>query len=321
MLPYLNRFNVKRIFVLPTILILMLWQSACANLSAIQKFTGIAAQASEKFGVLAGDIAGSCLRQHYYDKQRAQFGELRRRETDPSKLVTVADLQFKGSSLASQCIRHGEGEKRLVEANKVLVGYLQAMAELAADDLTSYDKSIDGLGEAFTNGNIFNEPEVTAVKGLTKLIIKIATEGYRQKKLKSVIGDYNDEINLLTAGLKRIVTDDYVRLLNLERDSLRRYYQGGIDDYLRVMRANPIGQEMDSLPMAQIKATWDQEEAALQKKLQAAEAYGKVLDNIAKGHQDLYDKRNTLSDKQVLGLALQYGKTIYSVVQDFQKAF
>jgi len=316
--------RLKKIVGFVLVLSFALSSTACVDLSAIQKFTESASDVGKRFPNLAKDLSASCKRQHVYQA-------LRKAQFRPERLVKITHPD-KGSedeaALNSACKGFSEQEQRLIEANAVLIGYLKTMGDLAADDLTAHDKELDGLGKSFTNGNIFNDPEVTAVKGLVGFLLKAATEGYRRKQLKKALEEQNDNIQLVTAGLRRIVAERYVQQLENERDQLRSYYGSSISDYNVYMAkvaqnagAKPGDMVQDPLPIIQVKRLWDDEENTLAARIEAANAYAKALDNIAQGHQKLYDSRNDLSSKTVLATALAYGKTIQSLVEDFRKAF
>jgi len=319
----LRRTGVKRILGLFLVLSMSLASTACVDLTAIQKFTASATEVGKRFPNLAKDLSASCRRQHIYQRVReAQF--------EPAKLAEITHPEKDSDQakwLDAQCKDFKEQEERLTQANAVLINYLKTMGDLAADDLTSHDKALDGLATSFTDANIFNAPEVGAVKALVGFLTNAVSEGYRRKKLKQALESQNSNIQTLVGALKRIVTQKYVLQLQNERDQLRSYYGTSILEYRQYMRkvaqnagANP-DDVRDPLPIIQVKRLWDDEEITLAERMSAAQAYGKALDTIAEGHQKLFDSRNDLNSKQVQATALAYAQTIQSIVEDFRKAF
>jgi hypothetical protein len=319
--------SMKRSITLFLILSLALASSACIDLSAISKFAASATEIGKRFPNLANDLGASCRRQYTYQSvEQNQF--------QPDRLAAIThpeDGTPEMKYLEERCQVYTEQQKRLIEANAVLVDYLKTMGALAADDLTAYDKSIEGLGSSFTKANIFNEGEVKAVQKLVGFLLKAATEGYRRKKLKSALEDQNGNIQTLTRALRNVVVQNYVLQLRNERGQLRSYYSTSIlryRDYMRQLAAHtakdgstPGDAVQDPLPIIQVKRLWDDEDTEIAKKIAAAEAYGKALDTIAEGHQKLYDERNKLDSKALMRTALTYAQTIQSLVEDFRKAF
>ncbi|MBA3765896.1 MAG: hypothetical protein H0W99_02695 [Acidobacteria bacterium] len=323
----MKNYRIRRSVALALVLLLALVNSACVDLAAIQKFTASATEIGKRFPNLANDLSASCKRQHIYQEVRAaQF------QPDRLRAITHPDPDSEEmTKLDGQCKQFTEQQKRLIEANAVLINYLATMGDLAADDLTSYDKGLEGLGSSFTKGNIFNDAEVSAVQGLVGFLLKAASEGYRRKKLKSALEDQNSHIQTLTKALRRLVAQNYILQLQNERDEMRNYYSTSIllyRDYMRQLVARTAEERaqqgqlvQDPLPIIQVKRLWDDEETEIAKKIEAANAYAKALDSIAEGHQKLYESRNNLGSKEVVRTALTYAKTIQSVVEDFRKAF
>lgn len=318
--------GMRRGIALFVILSIALSSSACADLSAIRKFTESAAEVGKRFPAIAKDINASCRR-------RLTYRAVEQSLFDPGKLVAVA---YPGKDspeeqqLIEGCKAFGpEDEKRLIEANGILFNYLKVMGELAADDLISYDKDFDALGDSFTGANIFNAPEVNAVKGLAKFLTRAFAEGYRRKNLKTTLEEQNANVQTAAAILKSIVAEKYVLQLELERDQMRIYYQRSIARYKEYMghvaahttASSGATKLQDPLPIIMVKGLWDHEENAIAQKIAAAKGYGKALDGVAKGHQKLYDSRNDLSSKAVLRTVLSYGSAIHTSFEDFRKTF
>jgi len=194
--------------------------------------------------------------------------------------------------------------------------------------LTSYSSALNRLGDSFT-GVDFNEAEVTAVRGLAGLVLKAATEGYRRKTLGSVITKHDAQVATLTAKLKDIVTRKYVLQLTNENQELDSYYIRAIKEYENFASASTVHLATGStnqpllnlLPVVHTFNTWEEERAKLQMKKEAAMAYGKILDSIAKGHKALADGGGKLDDRKTLLVALSYAKTIFLLIDDFRAAF
>ena len=295
--------------------------SSCVELEAIRKFATTAAIVGQKFPALSSDIYGSCTRKYKYRfyrvvnfnaTQMAGIDQLAQ-ESNLDNPTTAAPAE--AVQAEKDCRRFKDIEPSVVLLNKALVEYMKTMGDLAADDLTSYDKKLEQLGTAVTSVDFFNAAEVNAGENLAKLVIKVTTDRYRRKKLKDVIEAENGDIQLLTTSLKRFVLKNYVLTLQEEQRQLDNYYRSNIQEH-----QNRVGNG-DPLLVLPIKTNWDAERQRLQERINAAEAYGEILDNVAQGHQKLYDSRNKLNTKETRQTALQYARAIESLVETFRKAF
>lgn len=295
--------------------------TSCVELKAIRKFAATSAVVGQKFPALSADVYGSCTRRYKYRFYRvAQFNARQMKEID--ELKDAENLETFQSSLPVEtiaaerdCRRFKEIELSVVALNQALVTYMQTMGDLAADDLTSYDKKLDALGSSITGAGFFNENEVGAGKNLAKFILDATTNFYRRKKLKTAIETRNEDVKLLAQALKRFVGQNYILELRNEQRQLNNYYQATIQEHQdRVKNADP-------LLVLPIKAMWNPEQERLQSRIDAAEAYVKILDNVSAGHQKLYDSRNNLNSKEMRQTAMQYARNIESLVEDFRKPF
>jgi hypothetical protein len=204
------------------------------------------------------------------------------------------------------------------------------MGELAADDLTSYDKSLEGLNKSFVSSKFLKKDASDAVVKLAGVIIHAVTEGYRRRKLEKILGEYNGDVRALAFGLQGAVHSYLIQLQN-ERGAMRDYYRTSINRYgdFAAFQVRPRvvnGQQVPSvarnpLPMMAARARWDADESAIQTKVDAATAYTQLLNNIADGHQALYRNRHRLNSQDVIKTALGYAKTADDLVQAFKKGF
>jgi hypothetical protein len=303
------------------LLVWTLFLSSCVELESIRKFAETSAVVGQKFPVLSSDVYGSCTRKYKYRFYRdvnfnaSQIGDIDKlqQEANLEGLTTTAPP---GAVQAEKdCRRFKEIAPSVVLLNKALVEYMKTMGDLAADDLTSYDKKLDALATAVSDGSFFNDTEVTAGKSLAKFVLDATTNFYRRKKLKTAIETRNGDVKTLTDALKRFVGQNYILALQDEQRQLDNYHKANIQEHQdRAGNADPLA-------VTSAKTMWDAERQRLQERISAAEAYVKILDNVAQGHQKLYDSRNNLDTKETRQTALQYARAIEGLVEDFRKAF
>lgn len=317
----MTNFSCRPKSAMVGLLISVLLLSGCGDLLGIRKFSETAAIVGQNFPALSSDIYESCVRKYRY-----QF--YRNVAFVPDKMVAVDDLQAASKleglitnappaavQAESSCRRFRDIQPSIVLLNKALVGYMKTLGDLAADDLTSYDKELDGLSGVVSGAGFFSDAEVKAGKGLGKLILDATTNFYRRKKLKTAIETSNGNVLALTYAMKTFVQNNYVLALKDELRQMDSYYKANILEH-----QTRVGSP-DPLTVAASKTRWDQERQLLQDRMRAAEAYVKILENVASGHSELYNNRNNLNGKEVAQIALQYGRAIEELVGDFRKAF
>lgn len=323
----MNKFTLKKKFLSTLLLLIITFvNSSCVELENIRKFTENAAAVSEKFPELSGDIYGSCVRRYRY-----VFIELVNFRPDlMQKIDNLSEVEnldgyptvgiprdSSGLSIIQhelKCREFKKSHKAAMLINKALVDYLKTLGELAANDLTSYDKSLDQLGTSVTSIGVFEEKHINAGKGLAGFILNAATEFWRRKKLKSAIEQRDKDVSTVSVVLKKYIAEEYVRMLNIEKEQMDGFYTELIRNY----QAQP---NVNQLTVLMFKNEWDAKTTQLKDKIEAAQAYGKIMENVIAGHHKLYEFRESLNSKEVRQMALQYAKNIGDLIGTFRKAF
>ncbi len=306
--------------MMPILLVLALVSNGCVQLKEIRAFAATAGDVGDRFPILARDLYDSCLsQQRYIVAQKNDF-----------RIDRFADLNNDDNPLMAEglklCKLYKDEQNRLIKANGTLVNYMKSMGDLAADDLTNFDKSIEGFGGALTEATLLTEAESSAVTKLASLLSRIVTEGYRRKKLKSVIKDTNPDVQLLTSALSRIVNRNYVQQLRNEQEAMKSYYRELAAQSVRFNRlladnARGGADINNPVPLDDLKTKYETKNAAIKAKINGAEAYAKILGSVAKGHQELHDNADKLRSRTVLTAALAHAKTIHGSAAEFREAF
>jgi hypothetical protein len=148
---------------------------------------------------------------------------------------------------------------------------------------------LDSLPDDLSESGL-DTKQVSAVTGLAKKLADAALNGYRRKELSNLIGSANDDLQVVTAALGTIIVTDYKRELSQEREGAQEYFRSALKTH-----------EL-SEPLAAIAVRRDlqSDEATIANKEQAADAYGKIMKDIATGHQKLYDSRNKWTTESLL---------------------
>jgi hypothetical protein len=283
----------QRILLSSGIALLLFGAAACVDTSAVKRFAAVSATAGDQFEQLAEDLPASCIRQHRYlalaDSQ-----------------ITLDDIRGEAEA---RCDEYAKLARRLVKANKVLVSYLKALGKLAEDKIVVYDKRIDNFADALDDTDMFDAEKIEAVQGLTTVLANAAAGEWRRKELKKAIEEANSGVQILVDALRGVIGEDYIRLLDVEREAAKHYYLGQIKEH-------GAG---EPLTVTLVFEKWKEADITSDDKRDAADLTLKILNKIAKGHQKLYDNRDDLSSKQIRNMLVEYTVVLEDLVSDFEK--
>jgi hypothetical protein len=319
MRPALN--GSKRIHAVGVLLVaLSVVHSGCVDLKEVRAFAATASAVGDRFPGLARDLHDSCMAQQRYivaqreDFRVDQFADL----NDPANPLLEAGRKT--------CKLYEDEQDRLIKANATLVSYMKSMGDLAADDLTNFDKGIGAFGSALAGAQLFSAAESGAIAKLASFLARMAADGYRRKQLKDVIKQSNPDVAITSAALARIVSKNYVLQLENERVAMREYYRKLAVESVRFSRlavthANGETDVINPVPLDDLKTKFEARNAAINTKVAGAQAYAKVLAAVAAGHQELFDHADQLTSQAVLSAALAEAKTIQALATEFLKAF
>jgi len=197
--------------------------------------------------------------------------------------------------------------KKQAEALKqilsVVSDYMAALATLSADGTVDYSKDVDSLTTSIGKLNAgISQNTLGAVGSLVKDLLGAAAQAYQAKQVANIVEKANDPLQvILRTDLRQIVDRDFRRDLTIEKTWIDHYY----DDLLH--QGRPSAAAIEALN------EWREERLEQNaKRVEAVDAYLKVLDAVANGHQKLYDNRNKLDAKTLI-------KDLYSLVEDLQK--
>lgn len=271
--------------LLPAILAALIFLSACADLKAIRKFADSSVN-SAGYTSLSADYPRSIERQKRYqeEKYHAQLDE----ELQKRKLQQPA----------------------LLALHKGVEEYMSAVGALASDELVSYDNSVDSLAGEIKKAKLIDDSKVDAFASLTKLIAKAATDLYRQRKLKQLINDANNDFQTVITAISDIVSKDFTSSLHNEAVTVDKYYKEIITI---AEKALPQQAAVELL-----RDKWQEKKDEVKAKSEACVLYVKTLKTIGDGHQMLFDNKDNLSTKQVLDSINTYGKEVSALYKQFK---
>jgi len=194
----------------------------------------------------------------------------------------------------------GQGETTLLLRHSLIEEYMDALGQLAADEVVTYDKEVDSLGKAAKEAKFVDEKEQTAFQTVAKILLKAATDAWRQGKVKTFVRESNTDIKVVIGGLKQIVDQGFLGDVQDEKEAIRKYYQ-------RI-----ISESTDKAGIAALTEWRETRIESLAKREKAIEAYSLSLEKIAEGHQKLYDGVlvDSIRSKELLGQLSRYAKDL-----------
>jgi hypothetical protein len=189
----------------------------------------------------------------------------------------------------------------LSKDQNVLISYFDSLGKLASNTPLSYDKSIDtnvATPEKLPKLSQGTIAASSAAQKIAKTLADVATKAYREHKVDSIIKNTDDDVQELTADLKKVVAVEYSGILSNENEILDAYYQGPM----------AAAGKSERLALILVQRQYDNDTAALQSRKSAATAYGKVMDSLAQLHGKL--KAEALKKASLREIAQQTGPDI-----------
>ncbi len=195
--------------------------------------------------------------------------------------------------------------QRLRDAQKVLEAYARALGALAANDLISYDKEIDGLNQSLVDARLASSAETEAYAKVAKFAFQVGTDIYRRNKIRQLITTYNPAIQKATGNLVTIVDNGYLMSLKDERDYFDKYVAGP---------ANLTTESSEGLPEI-VRIVARNQDEVLDKKKDSAKALVKGMRTFAQGHQQLAANMNKVSFKETVNVARAYAEQLRDILK------
>lgn len=262
----------------------MLLLSGCADLQAVRDFAKTSA-ATADYRQIVSDYAASPERQKRLQPQRF-----------------AAQLDAIAVERAGQA-------RRLLAAQSVLADYMDALGDLAADDLPNVDSRIDGISKALEKAGFIGTGDAAigketagAAAAIAKILSRSAMDHWRQAKLEKIIAEADPSIQVVTTGLREVILQDFARSLDIEAEATRKYFEATI------AAANADGQSDTVPPLSRV--LWLDRQNALAARRARLEPYANLMSKIGQGHAELRANVGALKDKALHARLKQYARDL-----------
>lgn len=285
-------WGVERIQRLGLMLVLAFSTAGCADLDFVKMFSTAGKQAQGRFPFLVADLEASCVR-------RVDYKQLANSNTDQSSFAE--DEQ-------KECNKYAQYQPALLDAGNTFFAYMDALGALASNKRSNIPL---GLTEVVNHSSKFNVEQKKAFKGLSQFVLDELTQNYRQSKLAKVIKAHNGDVQIGVTKLKSILVSDYKALLRNEEQEMRNYYLTKIKE----------DADCNSLAVVLVELQWRNDRITLAKRQAGADAFGKMLTNIAMTHGQLAADASKLDSQAVLKSALQGAAQIAQLAGEFAAGY
>jgi hypothetical protein len=288
--------------------------AGCPDLSQVQQLAKTADGAKSSITAIAADLKGSCDRQNLY---------VHLPPGPPPDPPPPAQACINGEDLDKL------GKNLVVEQN-ILLQYIDTLGNLAGKDAPGFEKEAPSLNSSFKTAGLNTSQQAMAasVGTLASNITRMATAGYREKKILEILEDADPAVIQLTTGLADQVATQadvmpgallqnggtsYLQLLRNEEVVLNSYFQ------------IPLAKDPNSPAGILLNIHYHKTLAELETREDAAMAYRKLMISIGQAHTKLlagaksgnFDKASV--KKIAMGLAQpvsDMANAITTLVQD-----
>jgi hypothetical protein len=251
----------------------VLMASGCANLVAIREFASTSSDAAQYSQLVVAYVETPTRMKRY--EPASQRAELDR-----------------------QAAERRAQQDRLLLRHKLIQEYMDALGQLAADGLPTYDKELDALGNAVKAAKFADQNEAAAFAAVSKLLVTAVTDRWRQGKLVQLIEQTEGPFQTVVGALVMVVEQDFAADLANERTALDKYYTA-----LQRESRDPAG-------LAALSEWRELREGQITGHEMAIRNYAVVLKTIAAGHHKLWESRHQLSKAEVQAEIHRYTKLL-----------
>ena len=210
-------------------------------------------------------------------------------------------------------------------ANQIILNYLESLGTLAANDISKFDKELNGINASLQSlpglGISEKKEAFDAGTAITNFLFKAATDAYRREQLRIAVTTVDKPLKTLVNLLDKAVNKNYIKGI-LENESLAVdfYYR----NYLGRLLTAPRGENTAKQVEAEISKDneWRSASKTIDDKKALATGYLNLLKKISTDHSTLYKMYVKGEDpapslvKQMIG---KYSKDLKSLSEKSEK--
>ncbi|MBX9401716.1 hypothetical protein K4L06_10370 [Lysobacter sp. BMK333-48F3] len=286
---------------LPAALALCLAAGACANFSAVEKYSDQTKKLSAAFAPMMAGSVQSCV-DHYTRRKLITSTSF-----DPAQVQTAAQAHCKGAV---------EANEPIAALNDLLAQYADTLAALSDKKLPSYSEDFGALKGSLAkltddDGTTptFEKAELDSVIALADFLARIGTQYKQRKHIRELLG-HEAAVFTIVDTLKSYAT------LN---------YKGYLDDELGTMKPLQLSLERaaktEPLAANAAKSTLLTETRQIEARRASIDQFVKAADQLKVSHAKLREKIDRLDDAELAKQLNDYAKEVNALRKQLRDAF
>jgi len=196
----------------------------------------------------------------------------------------------------------------LLALHQAIEEYMLALANLSADEAVDYQTDFEALGKALGDAGV-EDAQRQAVVTVGALVARAASDGYRRKKIREVIREANEPLQVTIQTLRDIVDQIAAEAQDLDT-SVGRFYESRLRE----------ARERGNSGVETILSGWEyRERDEIEKIARAAVDYSGALEKISAAHEELFLHLDEINSDELQREMRFYAKEIRTAVKTLRE--
>lgn len=270
------------------ILVLFLAITGCTNLKQVAEFSLSSIEGIEKFDDISSSFSKIC----HEDCQQKN----------------ISKLKIHGTSCDCAADKKADSITRVIY--HTVQNYFYSLNDISNGEIIQYQTK--GLTGALSVGDFgpiqLKEKDVRAYSGVSSLILRAFTDGYRRKKIKQYIREGQPHLQVLLHFLNQNIEASLKGKLQVQKSSLKGYYFDLVaDNNLSVYERTKFAEN------------YFKRISGIEKRIQALDNYSKILETISTAHTALNANIDNLDTNEIGTLLKGYGQLLSDAAKSISK--
>ncbi|MGI9552297.1 MAG: hypothetical protein ACR2MT_13945 [Aurantibacter sp.] len=263
------------------ILAIFLVIAACVNLKQLSEFSTSSIEGIEKFDDISSSFSKICL--------------------EDCQQKNISELNIHSSSCECSADREADSITRLIYGT--VQNYFYGLQDISKNEITQYQT--EGLTQALSAGDFgplqLKEKDVKAYSGVSSLILKAFTDGYRRKKVKEYVREGHPHLQVLLHFLNQNIEGSLKGKLEVQKSSIKGYYFDLVmDEDLSVYERTKFAED------------YFRRISEIEERQQELDTYSEILETISTAHTALNANIDSLNFNEVGLLLENYGQLLHT---------
>ena len=289
---------MKHQFKITLLLLIAICCYSCINLKTLSSYSENSVEAIKKYDEIGFSFKKVC-------EKNCEF----QTNSDEKAIASRLGKGYKPIKKASdcECDKYIEADSSFNKIYFSSYQYLEGLKKLSSDEILTF--KYDTLSKALKETEILNieDKEIDAFNKLINVTTKFIVDTKRRKELTSIISDANEPFQILIDNLKFAIDNPLKLSLETEIDLEYNYYKALIFNQ----------KELSLKEKIEIETNFTEKRDKILEKIQLLSEYSKMLEEIKKGHQSLYENRDKIHKQEIANLIAGYITNVKELKTEF----